>query len=122
MKHKMIALDPILGYFEKDLDLRMRNYRATKKRILGEGQKLIDFANGHRFFGFHKQEDGWVYREWAPGAENLFVTGDFCNWDRKAYPATKLENGAFELFIPGRDTLRDGMQVTSLLTQRNTPT
>ena len=41
--------------------------------LLGDGQKLIDFANGHHFFGFHRQEDGWVYREWAPGAENLFV-------------------------------------------------
>ena len=115
MKHKIITLDPILGYFEKDLDLRMRNYRATKKRILGEGQKLIDFANGHHFFGFHKQEDGWVYREWAPGAENLFVTGDFCNWDRYAYPMERGDNGVFTCFIPGADTLKDGTRVMTVV-------
>ena len=115
MKHKIIALDPILGYFEKDLDLRMRNFRAAKKRLLGPGQKLTDFANGHLYFGFHKQEDGWVYREWAPGAEKLFVTGDFCNWERYAYPMERGENGVFTCFIPGSDTLRDGTRVMTVV-------
>ena len=115
MKHKIVTLDPILGYFEKDLDLRMRNYRTTKKRILGEGQKLIDFANGHHFFGFHRHEDGWVYREWAPGAENLFVTGDFCNWERYAYPMERGDNGVFTCFIPGVDTLKDGTRVMTVV-------
>ena len=115
MKHKIITLDPILGYFTKDLDLRMRNYRATKKKLLGDGQKLIDFANGHHFFGFHRQEDGWVYREWAPGAENLFVTGDFCSWDRYAYPMERGDNGVFTCFIPGADSLRDGTRVMTVV-------
>ena len=115
MKHKIIALDPILGYFEKDLDLRMRNFRAAKKRLLGPGQKLTDFANGHLYFGFHKQEDGWVYREWAPGAEKLFATGDFCNWERYAYPMERGENGVFTCFIPGSDTLRDGTRVMTVV-------
>ena len=115
MKHKIIDLDPILKYFEADLDLRMRNYRKTKKKLLPPGKKLIDFANGHLYFGFHQQEDGWVYREWAPGAEKLFVTGDFCGWDRYAYPMEKGENGVFSCFIPGKDTLKDGTRVMTVV-------
>jgi len=115
MKHKIIDLDPILKYFEADLDLRMRNYRKTKEKLLPPGKKLIDFANGHLYFGFHQQEDGWVYREWAPGAEKLFVTGDFCGWDRYAYPMEKGENGVFSCFIPGVDTLKDGTRVMTVV-------
>ncbi len=115
MKHKILTLDPYLKPYEKDFDLRMRNYRRTKKRLLAPGQKLVDFANGHLFFGFHKQPDGWVYREWAPGADKLYLTGDFCGWEREAYPMEKKENGVFTLFIPGADTLKDGMRVLTLV-------
>ncbi len=115
MKHKIVSLDPILGHFEKDLDLRMKNYRAAKKRLLAPGQKLKDFGNGHLFFGFHPQKDGWIYREWAPGAERLFVTGDFCNWERYAYPMKREENGVFSCFIPGRETLKDGTRVMTVV-------
>ena len=115
MKHKIFDLDPILKYYENDFDLRIRNYRAAKKRLLAPGQKLKDFANGHLFFGFHKVEGGWVYREWAPGAENLFVTGDFCNWDRYAYPMERGENGVYSCFIPGEDTLKDGTRVMTVV-------
>ena len=115
MKHKILDLDPILKYYESDFDLRMRNYRAAKKKLLGPGQKLKDFANGHLFFGFHRQEDGWVYREWAPGAEKLFVTGDFCNWEKYAYPMERGENGVFTCFIPGKDTLKDGTRVMTVV-------
>ena len=115
MKHKIFELDPILKYYEKDFDLRMKNYRAAKKRLLAPGQKLKDFANGHLFFGFHKVDGGWVYREWAPGAENLFVTGDFCNWDRYAYPMERGENGVYSCFIPGEDTLKDGTRVMTVV-------
>ena len=56
-------------------------------------------------FGFHLKEDGWVYREWAPGAERLYLTGDFCGWDRHAHPMEKKENGIFELYLSGKDAL-----------------
>ena len=115
MKHKIIDLDPILKYYEADFDLRMQNYRKTKKKLLSPGKKLIDFANGHLFFGFHRQEDGWVYREWAPGADKMYITGDFCGWERYAYPMEKGENGVFSCFIPGADTLKDGTRVMAVV-------
>ena len=81
-------------------------------------QNLVDFANGHAHFGFHKTDDGWYYREWAPGAEQLYLTGDFCGWDRRAYPMKKEKNGEFSLFLPGKNALRHGQRVMTVVIHR----
>ena len=111
MKHKIFRYDSQLAAYSRDFDLRALRYRQTLSALLGDGMTLSDFANGHEYFGFHKCETGWFYREWAPGAEELYLTGDFCGWDREAHPMKKLQNGVFELFLDGRDTLKDGMKV-----------
>ena len=115
MKHKILTIDPNLKPFEKDFDLRMENYNRKKQELLSPGQTLSDFANAHLYFGFHKTDEGWYYREWAPGAEKLFLTGDFNGWDRHAHPMTRRENGVFELFLPGKDALRSGMHVMTVV-------
>ena len=115
MKQKILKIDPQLQAFARDLDLRTENFQKKKNALLKPGQTLSDFANGHLFFGFHKTSDGWYYREWAPGAEKVYLTGDFNGWDRYAHPLEKKENGVFELFLPGADTLRGGMKVMTVL-------
>ena len=95
MKYKIFDIDPQLKQYETDLNQRMENYKNKKKELLAPGQKLIDFANGHLFYGFHKAENGWYYREWAPAAEAVYLTGDFNNWDRHSHPLTKKENGVW---------------------------
>jgi hypothetical protein len=62
---------------------------VKRAEIVSGSGSLSDFANAHRYFGFHKTGSGWVYREWAPGAETMYLTGDFCGWDRHAYPMEK---------------------------------
>ena len=115
MKLKITEYDASLKPFQSDLELRMNNLKNTRKRLLKRGQKLKDFANGHKFYGFHRTKDGWYYREWAPAAEKMYLTGDFCNWDRHAYPMEKKENGVFELFLPGADALKNGQRVCAVV-------
>ena len=115
MNHKILTYDANLAPFEKDIDLRLERYEKKKKELLPNGGTLADFANGSEYFGFHKTQDGWFYREWAPAANNLWLTGEFCNWDRFAHPMNKLENGVFEVFLPGTETLRDGMFVMTVV-------
>ena len=115
MKHKIFQHDPNLRFFEKDFDLRQENYRKKLAELTGKDKTLADFANGHHFFGFHRTDKGWYYREWAPAAEQVFLTGDFCGWDRYAYPMEKKENGVFELFLPGADALPDGSKVMAVV-------
>ena len=112
---KIFSCDPLLKSYRSDLMLRKQLLEKTLERILPEGGSLSDFASGHLYFGFHKTDDGWYYREWAPGADKLFLTGDFCNWDRYACPMEKKENGVFELFLPGTDRLKTGTKVMTVV-------
>ena len=91
LTYKILKNDPSLLPFENDIKLRMENLARKKESILAPGQTLADFASGYLFFGFHRADKGWYYREWAPGADRMFLTGDFCNWNRYAYPMEKKE-------------------------------
>ena len=115
MNYKLLQYDKSLLPVKGDIRLRMENYEKKLSQLLAPGQTLADFANGHRYFGFHETETGWVYREWAPGAQQLYLTGDFCNWDKFAYPMEKKENGVFELHLTGKDTLYDGCGVMTVV-------
>ncbi len=120
MKYKLLKTDPTLQPFEGDIRLRMENYTRIKNRLLQPGQTLADFANAHHYFGFHREDGGWYYREWAPAAEQLYLAGDFNGWDRYANPMQKKENGVFELFLPGEDALWDGCLVMTVVVSGGT--
>jgi len=115
MKYKLLKNDANLRPFEADIELRMDNFKRKKEQLLAPGQTLAEFANAHLYFGFHQADGGWYYREWAPAADKLYLTGDFCGWDRYAHPMRKLENGVFELFLPGENALPDGSIVMTVV-------
>ena len=100
MAFQILRYDPGLKPYAADIALRMERYEQKKKQLLAEGQTLSDFANGSAWFGFQKTRNGWYYRQWAPGAEAMYLTGDFCGWVRHAWPMEKKENGVFQLFLP----------------------
>ncbi len=115
MKYKIFTIDPMLETYKQDIEQRMRNYENKKNELLLPWQSLSEFANGYLYYGFHRVEDGWYYREWAPGAEKMYLTGDFCGWDRHAHPMEKKDGGVFELFLPGRDALKRGQRVMAIV-------
>ena len=115
MAHKIIKIDPALKAYEADFDLRAQNYRRKKRELLSSCETLAEFANGYLFYGFHQTGDGWYYREWAPAAEKMFLTGDFNHWDRHGCPMEKKENGVFEVFLPGADALQEGQRVCAIV-------
>ena len=120
--YRILELNPQLAPFAGDIDLRMFLYRATKDRVLKEGQSLNDFANAHEYFGFHHTDGGWYYREWAPGAYQLYLEGDFNGWNRTSHPLTPLGNGNWEIFLPGDDALWDGCRVKTVVDANMTRT
>ena len=111
---KILKIDPYLQPYEEDLRLRMRLFEQKKTELVGNGS-LVDYATAHHEFGFHRTADGWVYREWAPAADALFLTGDFNGWDTAATPLEKRENGVFEVYLSGADTLRAGQKVQTIV-------
>ena len=115
MKHKIFRADPRLKEFEADFDLRQQRYQKTLSTILQPGQTLADFASGFDYFGFHPTRTGWVYREWAPGADEMYLTGDFNGWDRRGCPMYRLSGGVWEVYLEGENALQDGQHVCAIV-------
>ena len=66
---------------------------------------LKDFASGHLYFGLHKQLRGWVFREWAPNATEIYLIGDFNDWkENEKYKCKRIAGtGNWELKLRERD-------------------
>lgn len=92
----LIASDPYLQPYEDAI--RGRHEYALQKaaQLCQNGkQSLCDFASGAAYYGLHKLERGWVFREWAPNATAIYLIGDFSSWK---------ENENFRAMrIPGTD-------------------
>ncbi len=115
MGYKIIDIDPGLKPYESDINLRMDLYKKEKEKLLHDGKSIVEFANGADYFGFHRVEGGWVYREWAPSADEIYLIGDMNNWEKHSLPMKKLDNGIFELYMEGEDYLYDGCKVKALV-------
>ena len=119
--YRILELNPQLQNFAWDIDYRMELYRNAKARILGEGQTLNDFANAHHYYGIHHLENGWVYREWAPSAYQLYIEGEFNNWNQTSHPLTNLGNGNWEIYL-GENELWEGCKVKTVVDANMTRT
>ncbi len=109
--YRIFEYNPQLRDFTNDINLRMELYHSTKERILGRGQVLNDFANAHTYYGFHRVNGGWYYREWAPGADGLYLEGDFNNWNKTSHPLKKVSAESWEIFLEGDDSLWEECKV-----------
>ena len=98
---KILEWDPALLPYRNDLELRMERYEKKLSELLPEGGTLSDFANAHLYYGIHRTNEGWVYREWAPAAEEVYLTGDFNAWHWLDDPMTRVDdNGTWEIRLP----------------------
>ena len=109
--YQITEIDPWLAPHAGDIELRMDRFKEKRRQLVGDALTLESFANGHLFFGFHRTKNGWVFREWMPGADEVRLFGDFNGWNRESHPLDKGENGVWEIVLNGRDTLRNGQNV-----------
>ena len=113
--YRILEWNPQLKPFERDIDLRMKLYHDTKNRLLAQGGTLRDFAQAHHYFGIIHMDGYWVYREWAPSAHQLYLTGEFNGWNPTSHPLKRMENGVWELRLEGDDALWDGCKVKTVV-------
>lgn len=100
---ELIKNDPYLEPYETAIRGRYEFALATEKRLTRQGKStLSDFASGYLYFGLHRTQDGWVFREWAPNATALYLVGDFNDWQElSTYQAHRIEGtGNWELQLP----------------------
>ena len=95
--YQITEIDPWLAPYESDIVLRMDRFKEKRRQLVGGTASLSDFANGYLYFGFHRTESGWVFREWLPGADEVCLMGDFNQWNRESHPLERKENGVWEI-------------------------
>ncbi len=99
---EIVRKDPWLKPYSKIIQAR-HDYAARRMRSLcGESGRLREFAIGHFYYGLHRTEDGWVFREWAPNATAVCLVGDFSDWqERDEFRLTRLDDyGNWEVRVP----------------------
>ncbi len=58
----------------------------------------------YEFLGVHKSKSGYVFRTWAPRADEIYVVGDWNNWERVDKMEKISDGGVWEAYVdPGVD-------------------
>lgn len=84
-------LAPYLGIIKR----RAEASAACARRLAHGPGALSEFACAHEFYGLHHRSHDWVFREWAPQATDIWLVGDFSDWQiRETFRLKRL---------PGRD-------------------
>ena len=109
----IVERDEWLQPVEAQMNLRHERYERKMADIGRSAGSLVDYANGYRYFGWQWDDvlDGWWLREWLPGAHDVYVFGDFNNWQRTEIRMQRDAHGVWSAFFPEamyRDRLRHG--------------
>ena len=105
-KLKLIENDPWLEPFAPAIEGRYQRVLDKELELTGGKMSLTDFASGHMYFGLHRTRKGWVFREWAPNAKDIYLIGDFNNWQVKPeyrLKKVKRSNGVWELELKAEE-------------------
>ena len=74
----IVERDEWLQPVEAQMNLRHERYERKMADIGRSAGSLVDYANGHRYFGWQYDStlEGWWFREWLPGACDVYLFGD----------------------------------------------
>ena len=108
MKTEPIAQLPIVKkdpWLEPNAEDMLRRYDRYRERLSAIGKEcgsLTEYANGYFYFGFQYDDAlrGWWFREWLPGAKDVYLFGDFNGWQRTQLPLKKDGCGVWSVFLP----------------------
>lgn len=110
-----IVSDPLLEPFRQIIRRRHESSVLRELEFTDGKGRLADVFNSYMFFGLHKTSQGWIFREWAPNATAVYLTGDFCEWQKlERYRLVRQDRGVWELILPA-DTLQHGMYYRLLI-------
>ncbi len=93
--------DPWLEPWKSVIDSRHRNIGFRLNSLADASGHISGRMNNHLYYGLHRTDKGWVFREYAPNATKIYLLGDFNNWRRN--PSWELRacgNGDWEIRIP----------------------
>ena len=99
---KIIENDPWLAPYQAAIEGRHNHALWRERELTGGKESLTDFASGYLYYGLQRTVDGWVFREWAPNATEIFLIGDFSDWqEQERFRLKRIEGTSdWELHIP----------------------
>jgi len=99
---KIIENDPWLTPYKGAIEGRHDHALWRESQLTGGKMTLKDFASGYLYYGLQRTESGWVFREWAPNATEIFLIGDFSGWEeQERFRLQRINDaGDWELRIP----------------------
>ena len=98
----MVANDEWLLPVEEEVNRRHAMYKERLNNIEKSAGTIVDYANGHRYYGWQRDEvmKGWWFREWLPEAKDVYIFGDFNNWQRTELRLQRNREGVWSIFLP----------------------
>jgi 1,4-alpha-glucan branching enzyme len=105
----LLENDPYLTPYEKVIRRRFNKIAETESMLTGDKISLADFASGHEYFGLHYSRNKWIFREWAPNADAIYLIGDMTDWRENNKFALEPvdQEGIWEIRLPS-DALEHG--------------
>jgi 1,4-alpha-glucan branching enzyme len=99
---KIIENDPWLTPYSGAIEGRHDHALWRESQLTGGKMTLKDFASGYLYYGLQRTDSGWVFREWAPNATDIFLIGDFSGWEeQERFRLQRINDaGDWELRIP----------------------
>ncbi len=99
----IVKNDSGLERYAGAIEARYDYAKRKELELTGGTQSLADFASGYLYFGLHKTPKEWIFREYAPNATELYLIGDFNNWQQgPEYQLQNIGNGVWEIKLPLR--------------------
>ena len=99
----IVKNDSGLERYAGAIEARYDYAKRKERELTGGTQSLADFASGYLYFGLHKTSKEWIFREYAPNATELYLIGDFNNWQQgPEYQLQNIGNGVWEIKLPLR--------------------
>jgi len=81
MALKIFELDRMLEGVQGQIWDRVNGYKHWKEELKKNEGGLETFAEGYKTFGLLREKGGVTYREWLPNAKQVFLIGEFNNWE-----------------------------------------
>lgn len=98
---KLVEEDKLLKPFAGILEKRHQQVLAMEREFTYRTTRLSDSCNSYLYYGLHRTNEGWVFREWAPNATAIYLLGEFNDWRKHPdYALTKVGDGNWEIKLP----------------------
>ncbi len=77
---KLVEEDKLLKPFAGIIEKRHQQVLAMEREFTYRTTRLFDSCNSYLYYGLHRTNEGWVFREWAPNATAIYLLCEFNDW------------------------------------------